>query len=256
MRLIGHPNLESRSVSEMFANSQSTSKPKVLVVEDDRTLREALRYNLVAEGYVVVVAEDGGDGLFMARQEDPDVVVLDLMLPTLSGTEVCKALRRDGSIVPVIMLTARGAEVDRIGGLEAGADDYVTKPFSMRELLARVASQIRRLVMLKTVSAVSHEPSIDLGDLHINRDMHSVVVRGKDIELRPREFDLLTHLASNPGRVYTRDQLLQDVWGFEYVGETRTVDVHVRWLRLKIEEDPARPALLTTVRGVGYRLNV
>ena len=254
MRLIDPPNLESRSVFEMFGNSQSASKPKILVVEDDRTLREALRYNLVAEGYVVFVAEDGGDGLFMARKEDPDVVVLDLMLPTLSGTEVCKALRRDGSIVPVIMLTARDAEGDRIGGLEAGADDYVTKPFSMRELLARVASQIRRMVMLKTVSVVS-EPSIDLGDLHINRDMHSVVVRGKDIELRPREFDLLAHLASNPGRVYTRDQLLQDVWGFEYVGDTRTVDVHVRWLRIKIEENPARPALLTTVRGVGYRLN-
>lgn len=231
-------------------------KFKILVIEDDRTLREALRYNLVADGYEVVAVEDGGDGLVMMRQEGPDVVVLDLMLPSLNGIEVCKAIRIDGSIVPIIMLTARDSEIDRIGGLESGADDYVTKPFSMRELLARVAAQIRRMEMLSTVSGSSEDEVLDVGELKINRGARSATLQGKELDLRPREFDLLAHLASNPGRVYTRDQLLRDVWGFEYSGDTRTVDVHVRWLRLKIEQDPSNPVYLGTVRGIGYRLNV
>lgn len=232
------------------------AKKKVLVVEDDRTLRETLRYNLVADGFDVVVAEDGGAGLMAARSENPDVIVLDLMLPTLSGLEICKSLRRDGAIVPIVMLTARDAEVDRIGGLESGADDYVTKPFSVRELLARVNAQVRRMEMIQTHSDATPEQVIELGGLVIDGSSRTVSLNGDLLELRPREFDLLAHLASNPGRVYTRDQLLQDVWGFAYAGDTRTVDVHVRWLRLKIEEDPARPKLLGTVRGVGYRINV
>ena len=178
------------------------------------------------------------------------------MLPTLNGIEVCKALRRDGSVVPVIMLTARDSEIDRIGGLESGADDYVTKPFSMRELIARVGAQIRRMDMLKSVSQSSVDQIIDLGDLVINRGSRLVTIEGRQLDLRPREFDLLAHLAANPGRVYTRDQLLHDVWGFEYSGDTRTVDVHVRWLRLKIEKNPSKPMLLGTVRGVGYRISV
>ena len=234
----------------------SHSDHKILVVEDDRILREALRYNLVAAGYEVVVASDGGEGLVSARQNSPDVVVLDLMLPSLSGMEVCKALRRDGSILPIIMLTARDSEIDRIGGLESGADDYVTKPFSMRELIARVTAQIRRMQMIKSISQNATDEILDLGELVINRASRNVTLNGKSVDLRPREFDLLTHMAANPGRVYTRDQLLHDVWGFEYIGDTRTVDVHVRWLRLKIEEDPARPKILGTVRGVGYRINV
>ena len=234
----------------------SHSDHKILVVEDDRILREALRYNLVAAGYEVVVASDGGEGLVNARQSSPDVVVLDLMLPSLSGMEVCKALRRDGSILPIIMLTARDSEIDRIGGLESGADDYVTKPFSMRELIARVTAQIRRMQMIKSISQNATEEILDLGELVINRASRNVTLNGKSVDLRPREFDLLTHMAANPGRVYTRDQLLHDVWGFEYIGDTRTVDVHVRWLRLKIEEYPARPKILGTVRGVGYRINV
>jgi DNA-binding response OmpR family regulator len=234
----------------------SDRKFKILVIEDDRTLREALRYNLVAEGYEVLVADDGGVGLISARQDGPDVIVLDLMLPSLSGLEICKAIRRDGSIVPIIMLTARDSELDRVGGLESGADDYVTKPFSMRELLARVGAQIRRMDMLKSVSQSTADQIIDLGNLVINRGSRGVTLDGKQLDLRPREFDLLAHLAANPGRVYTRDQLLQDVWGFEYSGDTRTVDVHVRWLRLKIEKDPSKPTLLGTVRGVGYRISV
>ena len=232
------------------------SDHKILVIEDDRILREALRYNLVAAGYEVVVASDGGEGLVSARQSSPDVVVLDLMLPSLSGMEVCKALRRDGSILPIIMLTARDSEIDRIGGLESGADDYVTKPFSMRELIARVTAQIRRMQMIKSISQNATDEILDLGELVINRASRNVTLNGKSVDLRPREFDLLTHMSANPGRVYTRDQLLHDVWGFEYIGDTRTVDVHVRWLRLKIEEDPARPKILGTVRGVGYRINV
>jgi len=232
------------------------AKKKVLIVEDDRTLRETLRYNLVADGFDVVVAEDGGAGLMAARSENPDVIVLDLMLPTLSGLEICKSLRRGGAIVPIVMLTARDAEVDRIGGLESGADDYVTKPFSVRELLARVNAQVRRMEMIQTHSDATPEQVIELGGLVIDGSSRTVSLNGDLLELRPREFDLLAHLASNPGRVYTRDQLLQDVWGFAYAGDTRTVDVHVRWLRLKIEEDPARPKLLGTVRGVGYRINV
>jgi DNA-binding response OmpR family regulator len=242
--------------TRLAATPSIDRKFKILVVEDDRTLREALRYNLVADGYEVAVADDGSEGLISARQDDPDVIILDLMLPTLSGIEVCKALRRDGSIVPVIILTARDSEMDRIGGLESGADDYVTKPFSMRELLARVGAQIRRMDMIKSVSLTSGDQIIDLGDLVINRGSRAVTLAGKQLDLRPREFDLLAHLAANPGRVYTRDQLLQDVWGFEYSGDTRTVDVHVRWLRLKIEKDPSKPTLLGTVRGVGYRISV
>jgi DNA-binding response OmpR family regulator len=242
--------------TRLTATQSIDRKFKILVVEDDRTLREALRYNLVADGYEVVVADDGSEGLISARQDDPDVIILDLMLPTLSGIEVCKALRRDGSIVPVIILTARDSEMDRIGGLESGADDYVTKPFSMRELLARVGAQIRRMDMIKSVALTSGDQIIDLGDLVINRGSRAVTLAGKQLDLRPREFDLLAHLAANPGRVYTRDQLLQDVWGFEYSGDTRTVDVHVRWLRLKIEKDPSKPTLLGTVRGVGYRISV
>ncbi|MCS5644026.1 MAG: response regulator transcription factor [Dehalococcoidia bacterium] len=234
----------------------SHSDHKILVIEDDRILREALRYNLVAAGYEVIVASDGGEGLVSARQISPDVVVLDLMLPSLSGMEVCKALRRDGSILPIIMLTARDSEIDRIGGLESGADDYVTKPFSMRELIARVTAQIRRMQMIKSISQNATDEILDLGQLVINRASRNVTLNGKSVDLRPREFDLLTHMSANPGRVYTRDQLLHDVWGFEYIGDTRTVDVHVRWLRLKIEEDPARPKILGTVRGVGYRINV
>ena len=236
--------------------SNSTRNNKILVVEDDRNLRETLRYNLVAEGFEVLVSADGGEGLVSARQDTPDVVVLDLMLPGLSGLEVCKALRRDGSIVPVIMLTARDSEIDRVGGLESGADDYVTKPFSMRELIARVGAQIRRMDMLTSVAQSSSDQILDLGHLVINRSTRGVTLNGQVLDLRPREFDLLAHLAANPGRVYTRDQLLQSVWGFEYSGDTRTVDVHVRWLRQKIEEDPAKPKLLGTVRGVGYRINL
>ncbi len=224
-------------------------------MEDDRNLQEAIRYNLVAEGYEVFVAGDGEKALAIARANQPDLLVLDLMLPGMGGIEVCSALRREGSSAAVIMLTARDSEADRVAGLETGADDYVVKPFSMRELLARVTAQLRRTAMLNSSAASVETDIIEAGGLRIDRAARQVLLGGGEVDLRPREFDLLAFLAARPGRVYSRDQLLQEVWGFDYSGDTRTVDVHVRWLRLKIEDDPSSPVRLQTVRGVGYRFS-
>lgn len=231
------------------------TRSKVLLVEDDRNLQEAIRYNLVAEGYEVFVAGDGEKALSLARTHRPDLLVLDLMLPQMSGMEVCRALRRDGITSSVIMLTAKDSEADRVAGLEVGADDYVVKPFSMRELLARVSAQLRRTAILRRSTDASETDIIEAAGISIDRAARRVTLLGKEVDLRPREFDLLAFLAARPGRVYSRDQLLQEVWGFDYSGDTRTVDVHVRWLRLKIEDDPSSPVRLQTVRGVGYRFS-
>lgn len=232
------------------------TRNKVLLVEDDRNLQEAIRYNLVAEGYDVFVAGDGEQALAQARQHIPDLLVLDLMLPGMGGIEVCRTLRREGSTTAIIMLTARDSEVDRVVGLEVGADDYVVKPFSMRELLARVSAQLRRIEMLQSPGPSEQPDVIDAGGISLDRGSRRVTVDGKELDLRPREFDLLAFLASRPGRVYSRDQLLQEVWGFDYAGDTRTVDVHIRWLRMKIEEDASNPHRLQTIRGVGYRFSI
>ena len=230
-----------------------TSRNKVLLVEDDRNLQEAIRYNLVAEGYEVLVTGNGDSALLMARTEKPDLLVLDIMLPGMSGTDICHTLRQDGSTAAIIMLTARDSEADRVVGLELGADDYVVKPFSMRELLARVGAQLRRSTMLNTITNTEVRDVIDAGPLHIDLAARRVKLDDREVELRPREFDLLAFLAARPGRVYSRGQLLQEVWGFDYAGDTRTVDVHVRWLRMKIETNPSAPLRVQTVRGVGYR---
>jgi DNA-binding response OmpR family regulator len=222
-------------------------------VEDDRNLQEAIRYNLVAEGYEVLVTGNGDAALEMARKQQPDLLVLDVMLPGMSGTDICSTLRKDGSTAAIIMLTARDSEKDRVVGLELGADDYVVKPFSMRELLARVSAQLRRATMLNTITNTDSRDVIDAGPLHIDLAARRVKLDDREVELRPREYDLLAFLAARPGRVYSRDQLLQEVWGFDYAGDTRTVDVHVRWLRMKIETDPSSPVRLQTIRGVGYR---
>jgi DNA-binding response OmpR family regulator len=227
---------------------------RIVIIEDDPTLREALRYNLVSEGYEVVTAEDGIAGLELARDANPDVVLLDLMLPGMTGLDVCRSLRQGGSVVPILMLTARDTEMDRVVGLEVGADDYITKPFSMRELLARVASMLRRIDMDR--SAAHHEDELELMEfdgLSIDVGRRQVLVDGEPVELRHREFDLLAYLASHPGRPFTRDSLLSDVWGYDYLGDSRTVDVHIRWLRMKIEKEPSHPTRLVTSRGVGYR---
>jgi two-component system, OmpR family, response regulator len=230
-------------------------KSTVLVVEDDTTLLEMLRYNLTKEGYGVITAVDGLRALDAARKEKPDLIILDLMLPQMDGLEVCRIVRKD-MIVPILMLTARAEEIDKIVGLEVGADDYMTKPFSMRELLARVRAMLRRAEMDKgqdrqTVPAGTGV--IREGDLEIDLSRHSVQRKGVQVELNPREFDLLVFLVRNSGQVFSRDTLLEKVWGYDYAGDTRTVDVHMRWLRRKIEDDPDAPRLLTTVRGVGYK---
>ena len=220
---------------------------KILLVEDDRTLQDVLRFNLVKEGYTVSQAYSGLKGLEMARREHPDLILLDVMLPELSGLEVLRTLRREMNI-PVIMLTAKGDEIDKVVGLEVGADDYVTKPFSIKELLARVRAQLRRGV------APISDQAIKIGALELDIARHIVTKDGNPVDLTPREFELVAFMAQNQGLVFSREQLLEKVWGYDYAGDTRTVDVHVRWLRRKLEEDPANPRYLLTVRGTGYKL--
>jgi len=219
---------------------------KILVVEDDTTVRETLALNLGQEGYAVATAEDGEAGLSLARSESPDLVVLDVMLPKLDGLTVCRILRRE-SDVPIILLTARGTETDKIIGLETGADDYIVKPFSLGEFLARVRAALRR--------GHSEAPPAELqaGDLQLHLVSRRASAAGEPLQLAPREFELLATLMRNKGAVLTRELLLARVWGEDYPGDSRTVDVHVRWLREKIEVDPSDPKRIVTVRGVGYR---
>ena len=224
---------------------------RVLVVEDEENLLAALRYNLDKEGYQVLTAVDGEQGLEAAREEKPDLILLDIMLPKLDGFEVCRILRRETNI-PIVMLTAKGEEVDRVVGLELGADDYVTKPFSMRELLARVRAMLRRSRIASETHSARGE-RLRAGDLEIDLVSHTARLGGSPLELKPREFDLLGLLVANTGRALTRDQILERLWGHDYVGDTRTVDVHIRWLREKIEADPGSPKRIITIRGVGYR---
>lgn len=223
---------------------------KILVVEDEPALLEALRYNFSREGYQVITASDGAEAVDRARQERPDLIVLDLMLPKLDGLEVCRILRRDMT-VPILMLTARVEEVDRVVGLELGADDYVTKPFSLRELLARVRAMLRRAGM---ATSLQGEAVIRVGGLEVDPARRQASVEGVPLVLKAMEFDLLAFLARNQGLVFTREQLLEKVWGYHYTGDSRTVDVHMHWLRHKIEKDPQAPRYLVTVRGVGYKL--
>jgi DNA-binding response OmpR family regulator len=225
---------------------------RVLIVEDDPNLLHTLHYNFEREGFQVSTAVDGVQALEVARREQPAVVILDVMLPRLDGFDVCRALRRD-STVPILMLTARDEEIDRVVGLELGADDYLTKPFSVRELLARVKAMLRRVEMLQASGPGPAARLLRAGDLVVNLDEHRVHRAGRELQLKPKEFDLLVYLMQQPGRVFNRDQLLSQVWGYDFAGDSRTVDVHIRWLREKIEADPGRPVLIETVRGVGYR---
>ncbi len=234
---------------------------KVLVVEDEPALVDTLEYNLLKQGYEVVIAMDGAKALDMARRERPDVVVLDIMLPVMDGFEVCRILRQETN-VPILMLTARTDEVDEIVGLEVGADDYLSKPFSMRELMARVKALLRRVRLAREEAneqaaekrdAALRQETLVFGDLTIDLNRREVSCKGQAQHLKPKEFDLLVFLARNRGIVLSRDLVLERVWGWDYDGGSRTVDVHVRWLREKIEQDPSRPVRIVTVRGVGYR---
>ncbi len=228
--------------------------PTVLVVEDDPAILDAIAYNLEADGHAVLRAADGVAGLESARAEHPDLVVLDVMLPRMSGLDVCRVLRAEQT-VPILMLTARTGEADKVQGLDLGADDYVTKPFSMRELRARVSSLLRRDRLSREAGTDDRETSTRVTGAGITLDAgrHEVLRDGAPIALRPREFQLLEFLMRHPGQALTREMILESVWGFSYAGETRTVDVHVRWLREKLEVDPARPEHIQTVRGVGYK---
>jgi DNA-binding response OmpR family regulator len=224
---------------------------RILVVEDDPNLLSALKYNLQKEGYEIATAVDGAEAVESARRLKPDLIVLDIMLPRLNGFEVCRILRKEMT-VPIIMLTARADETDKIVGLEIGADDYITKPFSMRELTARVRAMLRRAQMVEV--SVPEGSLLTVGDIQIDTGRHQVTLRGSVLNLTPKEYDLLAFLARNRSMVFSRAQLLEKVWGYDYAGDTRTVDVHIRWLRQKIEADPGHPQRLITVRGTGYKL--
>jgi len=222
---------------------------RLLLVEDDPTLRQALAFNLTREGYEVSTAADGESALEAARSERLDLVLLDVMLPGMSGVEVLRVLRREGVSTPVIILSAKGDEIDRVVGLKIGADDYVAKPFSRPELLARIEAVMRRGRREGEPDKKSEE--LDFGDVHISVTRREVTVAGESLHLTTKEFDLLAHMAANPGRVFTRDQLLARIWGYDYEGEGRTVDVHVSWLRGKLRGRDGHD-YFRTVRGIGY----
>lgn len=224
---------------------------KILIVEDEANIRQLLRYNLEKEGFQVMEAIDGIQGLRTAQREKPDLVLLDLMLPGMDGLEVCRTLKGTPatSALPIIMLTAKAEEVDKIIGLELGADDYMTKPFSPRELIARIKAVLRR-----SQKEIALPGELQVGRLRFNFLRYEVSMGGVKLELTPKEYELLKMLATNLGKVFTREQLLEKVWGYEYFGDTRTVDVHVRHLRAKMAADPATADMLETVRGFGYRL--
>jgi len=232
----------------MSKASSDLSMAKILIVEDEATVRDTLALNLRAEEFEIITARDGEEGLQAARDEVPDLIVLDLMLPKLDGLSLCRILRRT-SDVPILMLTARGTEMDRIAGLETGADDYVVKPFSLGELVARVRALLRRARNDSPVAATQ----LQSGDLTLDLLARRTTLSDTPLKLTQKEFELLAELMRNQHAVLSRDLLLTRVWGYDYVGDSHTVDVHIRWLREKIESDPSAPRRITTVRGVGYR---
>ncbi|MBM3137737.1 MAG: response regulator transcription factor [Chloroflexi bacterium] len=227
---------------------------KILVVEDELTLQETLAYNLKNQGYLVDTAGDGPGAIEKAREGKPDLILLDIMLPGMDGFEVCRSIRREMT-VPILMLTARDDEIDRVVGLEVGADDYLTKPFSMRELIARIKALLRRVRIMQEMNpnVLTSSKQFHFEDLIIDEGRREVLLNGQPLELKPKEYELLVFLARNKGNVVSREVILEKVWGWDYFGDSRTVDVHVRWLREKIEEKPAEPKRIITVRSAGYR---
>ncbi|MGH2709947.1 MAG: response regulator transcription factor [Actinomycetota bacterium] len=229
---------------------QNNGGHRILIVEDEESLADSTRYNLEREGFSVDVAGDGRQALERFRESPPSLVILDLMLPEVSGLDVCRTIRAE-STVPIIMVTAKDAEADRVSGLELGADDYVTKPFSMRELVSRVRANLRRARMEEPVA--SQEDVLQGGPVELDVSRHEAKVRGENVSFPPKEFELLETLLRRRGRLMTRDLLIDEVWGSDYFGDTKTLDVHVKRIRKKIEEDPHSPVHLVTVRGLGYK---
>jgi DNA-binding response OmpR family regulator len=231
---------------------------RILVVDDEKALLESLVYNLERQGYLVDSAADGHTALESARKNHPDLILLDIMLPGMDGFEVARTLRQESNI-PILMLTARDDEIDRVVGLEVGADDYMTKPFSMRELLARVKAMLRRVRLIREEMSVKPQdstpdaPPLVFGNLEMDTIRHMVKLEGAELELNPKEYELLKYFMQHPGKAISRDTLIQEIWGWDFSGDSRTVDVHVRWLRQKIEQDPSNPTRLVTLRGAGYR---
>ena len=225
---------------------------KVLIVDDERSIVDILKYNIEKDGTKAICAYDGKEGLRLARTEDPDVILLDVMLPEMDGFEVCRTLRAEGNNVPIIMITAREEETDKVFGLDLGADDYITKPFSMRELLARVRTNMRRAASMLPAQPGSDADVIRAKDLVIDRARRSVSRNGHEIELTQREYELIKYLAENPGKVMSREELMSAVWQYDYFGDLRAVDVAVRWLREKVEDNPSEPQYVITKRGAGY----
>ncbi|MBU5484966.1 response regulator transcription factor [Clostridium sp. MSJ-11] len=225
---------------------------KILVVDDEENIRELLKFNLENLGYNVICSDNGKDAYNVAKAEKPNLILLDVMLPGMDGYDVCKSIRMNNSIstTPIIMITAKGEELDKVLGLELGADDYITKPFSIRELVARVKALLRRT----GISSIENN-NFNFGNIIIDFEKHEVLKEGEKIDLTLKEYELLETFIKNKGRVLTRDFLLDKIWGYEYIGETRTVDVHIRHLRQKIEEDDKNPRYIETIRGVGYRFN-
>lgn len=229
------------------------SQDKVLIVDDEEHIRELIKYNLEKEDYKIFCAENGIEALEIAKEKKPTLILLDVMLPQMDGYDVCKEIRKDNSIssTPIIMITAKGEELDTVLGLELGADDYITKPFSIRELIARIKAILRR-----TSKQISIGELFKLKDLRVDFEKHEVVKDGEEVDLTLKEFQLLEILIKNKGRVLNREYLLDKIWGYEYIGETRTVDVHIRHLRQKLEYDDRNPKYIETIRGVGYRFNL
>lgn len=230
---------------------------KILIVEDEKALQETLAYNLTREGYEPVVARDGNTAIAKARELHPDLILLDIMLPGKDGFEVCRILRQEMN-TPILMLTAREEEIDRVVGLEVGADDYMTKPFSMRELIARVKAMLRRVRLIReevqtTEKIEAEKEELRSNNLVIDLKRREAMLDGKVLDLKPKEYDLLLYFMQHQARALSRDALLEQVWGWDFTGDSRTVDVHIRWLREKIETDPSNPTRIVTVRGAGYR---
>jgi two-component system response regulator RegX3 len=232
-------------------NPADPAGPTVLLVEDESALAQSISYNLQREGFDVVTADDGEAAVARFKSDGPSIVILDLMLPRLSGLDVCRIIRAE-SQVPIVILTAKDAEADKVTGLELGADDYVTKPFSMRELISRVRAHLRRAASASTMSGHT-DGSLSGGPVELDPARHEVHVRGEPVQLPPKEFELLELFLSRKGRLLTRQYLIDEVWGADYVGDTKTLDVHVKRLRQKIEADPHRPHHVLTVRGLGYK---